>query len=104
MARGKICSICKIPIKENYCSKCGQKFSGKPISFLSLITDFISNFFSMEKSGFATILKILKNPKSIVDNYYLGFKNYYPSPGQLLLYGIAVVALHKNFVADKKRI
>lgn len=98
---GKICSICKIPIKENFCSRCGQKSSEKPTSVISLLTDFLSNFFSLEKSGFATILKILKDPKTIVNNYYFGFKNYYASPGKLLLYGIAVIALHLTFVNEK---
>ena len=101
MAPEKICSVCEIPIKENYCGRCGQTFSGKTTSTVSLITDFISNFLSMEKSGFATLLKILKNPKPIVDNYYLGYKNYYASPGKILLYGIAVVALHLSFVHEK---
>jgi len=97
----RICSICEIPIAENFCSRCGQKFTPKPTSTLSLIVDFFSNFFSLEKSGFATILKILKNPKPIVENYYSGYKNYYASPGKILLYGIGVVALHVNFVDEK---
>lgn len=97
----EICSICEIPIKENYCSRCGQKHSPKATTTVSLITDFLSNLFSLEKSGFATIYKILKNPKSIVDNYYFGFKKYYASPGKILFYGIAVVALHLNFVDNK---
>lgn len=101
MTQEKTCSICKIPIVENYCVRCGQSFTGKKTSIISLIIDFISNFLSMEKSGFATILKILKNPKPIVDNYYFGFKNYYASPGKVLLYGIAVIALHVGFVDDK---
>lgn len=101
MSREKICSICEIPIKENFCSRCGQRLSEKSTTIISLLTDFLANFFSLEKSGFATIFKILKNPKSIVNNYYFGFKNYYASPGKLLFYGIAVVALHLTFVNDK---
>lgn len=101
MTKRKTCSVCEIPIKENYCGRCGQTFSGKTTSIVSLITDFISNFFLVEKSGFATILKILKNPKPIVDNYYLGYKNYYASPGKILLYGVAFVALHVSFLDHK---
>ena len=101
MTLEKFCSICKIPIEGNYCSCCGQTFSGKPTSTVSLLIDFLSNFFSVEKSGFATIIKVLKNPKPIVENYYAGYKNYYASPGKIILYGIAVVALHLNFVNDK---
>ena len=101
MIQAKNCSICKIPIEENYCGRCGQKISGIPTSTISLIRDFIANFFSLERSGLATILKTISNPKSIVSNYYDGNKNYYASPGKILLYGIAVVALHIHFV-DKK--
>lgn len=94
----KNCSICDIPIEENYCGRCGQEYTGKPTSILLLITDFFSNFLSLEKSGFATIFKILKNPKPIVENYCLGYRNYYASPGKVLLYGLAVVALHLSFI------
>lgn len=86
---------------ENYCQRCGQTFSGRNTSILALITDFISSFFAIEKSGFVTILKVLKDPKPIVYNYYTGFKNYYASPGKVLLYGIAVVALHIAFIDEK---
>lgn len=55
----------------------------------------------MEKSGFATVVRLIMNPKPIVDNYYRGFSKFYPSPGQILLYGIATVALHRYIVEDK---
>jgi len=97
----KICSVCEISFEENYCSRCGQKFSNTPTTTVSLISDFFSNFFSLERSGFATILKILANPKKIVNNYFSGYKNYYSSPGKILLYGIACVALHVSFVSNK---
>lgn len=83
-----------------YCSRCGQRLSESPTTTLSLISDFLSNFFSLEKSAFATIFKILQDPYPIVQNYYSGYRNYYASPGKILLYGIAVVALHLSFVND----
>lgn len=101
MNKEKFCTICEVPIEINYCSRCGQTVSDKSTTTLSLISDFFSNFFSLEKSGFATIFKILSNPKPIVDNYFSGYKNYYSSPGKILLYGIACVALHVNFVSNK---
>lgn len=93
--------MCAIPIKENYCTRCGQGFTNQPTSTLSLIVDFFSNFFSLEKSGFATIFKILKNPKPIVENYYAGYRKYHASPGKIMLYGIATVALHVNFIDEE---
>lgn len=94
----KTCSICNIPIEENYCSRCGQRKLDKPVTIISLIKDFLSNTLSLEKSVFATIFKILINPKLIVDNYSNGYKNYHSSPGKILLYGIAIITLHTSFV------
>ncbi len=98
MDKNNICTVCEIQIEENYCYRCGQSKSNRPTSTRFLFSDFLSNFFSLEKSGFATMLKVLLNPKLIVNNYFFGFKNYYSSPGRILLYGIAFVALHVNFV------
>ncbi|MDT0293792.1 hypothetical protein ACFQ3R_10415 [Mesonia ostreae] len=98
----KNCSVGVIPITENYCSRCGQRFTNKPTSTLSLIVCFISNFFSLEKSGFATIFKILKNPKPIVENYYSGYRRYHASPGKVLLYGIGVIVIHVYFVYEEE--
>ncbi|TYB76162.1 hypothetical protein [Bizionia myxarmorum] len=97
----KTCSICQTAVAGNYCSHCGQKYSEKKTHTLTLLVDLVTNFFSMERSGFATILKVLKNPKSIVNNYHNGFRKYHASPGQILVYGIAVVALHVAFVTDE---
>jgi hypothetical protein len=47
---------------------------------------------------FATLLKLLKNPKPIVNNYHAGFRNYHSSPGKLLLISIAITALQVTFV------
>ena len=60
--------------------------------------DSLANLFYLEKSVFGTILKLVQNPKHIVTNYYLGFRNYYSSPGKLLLYSVAIIALHVSFI------
>lgn len=98
MKEAKVCSICEIPIEENYCSRCGQHATGKTTTIINLITDFLSNLFSLEKSALGTIYKLWLNPGPIVKNYYLGYKNYYSSPSKILLYSIAIIALHLAFV------
>jgi hypothetical protein len=70
MTKEKICSICKIPIQENYCYRCGQQVTDKKTTISSLISDFLLNIFSFEKSALATMIKILINPQPIVVNYY----------------------------------
>ena len=95
------CSICSIPISENFCNRCGQKYSSKKLTTLSLFADLFSNSFYLEKSGLVSIVKILSNPRHIVQNYFSGFKNYYASPGKIMMYGIAVLTLHLLLVDTK---
>lgn len=90
----KVCTVCDLEIEENYCTRCGQKFTDHKLSVLFLISDFLSNFFSLNKSGFSTIFRVLADPKKVTTNYSLGYRNYYSSPGNILLYGIAMITLH----------
>ena len=64
----------------------------------SLMSDFFSNLFSLEKSIFAAMIKIISNPKELVINYWRGHRKYYPSPGKLLVYALAIAALHMTYV------
>ena len=98
MENTRICSVCNTPVEKNYCGQCGQRAIGKNATIASLVTDSLSNLFYLEKSVFGTILKIIQNPKAIVLNYYAGFRNYYSSPGKLLLYAVATIALHITFI------
>lgn len=100
MEQEKICSLCNISIEEHYCGRCGQEYTDQPISTITLILDFIATFFSLKKSGFATVIKIIQKPKFVVNNYYSGYKNYYASPGKILFYGIAIMVLHLAFIKD----
>lgn len=101
MVLSSICTVCKTNIETNYCGTCGQKMPSKKTTVISLFMDLVTNFFSMEKSGFATILKIIWNPKPIIENYYLGYRNHEASPGKILLYGLTSIVIHLTFVNDK---
>mgnify|MGYP000073656903 CR=1 FL=1 len=92
------CSICKNTLNGKYCSNCGQEFKGSPISFGSVIFDFISNVFSLERSVFAAMFRLVKKPKQIICNYWEGNRKYYPSPGKVFFYSLAIGALHISFV------
>lgn len=92
------CSICHIQIEENYCTRCGQKAAMRNTTTLSLLTDFLSNTLSLEKSGLATVIQVLSNPKFLIDSYYEGFRNYYTGPAKLLIYALAATALYLGFV------
>lgn len=101
MVLSSICTVCKTTVETNFCSTCGQKMPSKKTTVITLLMDLVTNFFSMEKSGFATILKIIWNPKPIVDNYYLGYRNHEASPGKILLYGLTTIVLHLAFVNEE---
>lgn len=95
------CSVCQIALDSNYCPSCGQEVKGKPITLKSAITDFISNVFSLERSVFALMFALLYKPYWIVSNYWNGNRKYYPSPGKVFFYSLAVAALHISFVDEE---
>lgn len=95
------CSVCGNTVKESYCGNCGQQNKGKSITFISVVTDVFSNVLSLEKSVFAAIFSLIRNPRKIVHNYWDGNRKYYPSPGKLFFYSLAVAALHIAYI-DKE--
>ena len=95
---GTKCTICNTIVEQNYCSNCGQKTGKKRTTLLSLLSDGIKSFLDVEKSALASILLIIKNPRKIVVNYVEGNRGYYPSPFKLLIYALAITALHLTYV------
>lgn len=98
MTENSTCTVCNIETKGNYCSNCGQKLSRTEIKFADLISDSISSALDVEKSIFAVLLTIFVNPSKLVVNYWKGYKKYYPSPFKLLIYALAVAAIHLAYV------
>ena len=93
------CTICSSNVKGKYCSNCGQKFGDKPRNLLQLILDFLEQGISIQKSDFATMLNVIKRPRFIIDNYYMGNTGYYSSPGKVMLFAILVLIVHMTFVS-----
>lgn len=94
------CSVCQHEIEEQYCPNCGQKYKPGKITFWTTIGDLLTNLFSLEKSVAASSFKLLFRPDFIIHNYINGFKNYYPSPGKMLLVALTIAGLHLTFVDD----
>lgn len=63
-----------------------------------MLVDWVANVFSLERSVFATMIKLLLDPRKIVENYWLGNRGYQPSPGKIFFYGLACAALHITYV------
>jgi len=95
------CTICTTEINDIFCSKCGQKYSSKKLSVKTLFIDLISTTFSLERSIFSTLYKIITSPKLLINNYSKGYTGYYPSPGKVILYALTLAALHIAFIDDK---
>lgn len=96
------CSVCQTQIVGKFCSNCGQEVKGEAITFKSVFLDFISNVFSLEKSVFASMFRLLKNPVPIITNYWEGNRKYYPSPGKFFFYSLAVAAFHISLVSEQE--
>lgn len=89
-----VCTGCQNEVTTPYCSTCGQKIGRQKSSIVSLLSDFISNLFSLQNSIPATFLKLLTSPATVIDNYYNGFRGFYPSPGKMVIFASYIAALH----------
>ncbi len=95
------CTICHTDLVGLYCHICGQQNTGKKITLHDTISDLISGVFSLEHSILATFWSIIRNPKLIIQNYWLGFRGYFHSPGKLAFYAAFIVGLHFAFIGSE---
>ena len=92
------CTVCGTKVVQNYCPQCGQLKGKKDTTFASMLKDFFMSILDLEKSVFAGILLVISNPKKIINNYWAGNRNYYPSPGKVLIYALAIAAFHLTYI------
>lgn len=91
------CTICNKEIKSNFCDNCGQSYTAKQLSLRSMFSDLASNSFSINRGALPTFYYIITNPKKIVNNYWDGFKNYYASPGKVMIITLTFLGLYLIF-------
>jgi len=94
------CSICSSEINEKYCPKCGQYYKNKRINFTTFLGDLFDSIFSLEKSFLLNIRIGLCQPKSLVSNYWNGFRKYYYSPGKFFTIASLFLILHYSIAND----
>ena len=96
------CSVCSSEIKEKYCPKCGQYHKNEKISFKTIFGDLFGNLFSIERSFFKNIKVGILQPKTLITNYWNGFRGYYYSPSKFLTIGslffLLQISLKKKFL------
>lgn len=89
-----VCTICEQPLQGSYCHQCGQKHTGRKAGMRLLLQEFAATFFSLEKSGMATLRSLATQPERVVRNYIDGNRGYWQSPSKLLFYALLVFGLH----------
>ncbi|RZT96273.1 hypothetical protein EV201_0909 [Ancylomarina subtilis] len=94
------CSVCSSEINDKYCSKCGQYYNGGRINFITFLGDLFGSIFSLEKSFFRNIRIGLSQPKTLVLNYWNGFRKFYYSPGKFFTMASLFILLHYIFAKD----
>ena len=94
------CSICSNEITENYCPKCGQYYKDIRVNFTTFLSDLFDSIFSLEKSFLLNIRIGLSQPKTLVLNYWNGFRKYYYSPGKFFTIASLLLVLHYLIAND----
>lgn len=89
------CSVCSNEIREKYCSNCGQYFKDSRVTSITILWGLFESLFSLEKSIFMNIKIALIEPKTIVLNYWNGFRKYFFTPFQF--FTIASLSLLINY-------
>lgn len=92
------CSICQRELSGDFCSSCGQRYVAGRLGLAGLVTAFLSGWLSLERGFAATLWLLIKRPRSVIGNYWEGFRAYYSSPGIFLFYAIFIMGLHWNLV------
>lgn len=98
MQNERYCTVCEISVTGNYCNNCGQDVKNDKTTFKSLFSDLFVAFLDVERSIFKQLWILLTQPKKIVVNYWEGYRKYYVSPFKLLLYALALAAIHLAYV------
>lgn len=94
------CSVCSSEINDKYCPKCGQYYKNKKINFTTFLGDLFDSIFSLEKSFLLNIRIGLSQPKTLVLNYWNGFRKYYYSPGKFFTIASLFLVLHYSISND----
>lgn len=84
-----------------FCHACGQRITGKRISFREWLSDAISGMFSLERSVLFSWWLVIRQPDRIIENYWAGNRGYYHSPGRLAFYAAFVIGLSFTFFGNE---
>lgn len=92
------CTVCNKAVNGNYCNTCGQEVKNEKTTLRSLFSDLFVAVFDVERSIFKNLFLLLTDPKRIIVNYWNGYRKYFISPFKLLIYALAIAAIHLAYV------
>jgi hypothetical protein len=98
MSASTTCTICQAELQGDYCTSCGQRYLGRRVNAWDVIGGWLLGLLAPERSLLGTYRQLLVNPRYIVNNYWSGFRGYYLSPSQLVVYMLFVFGLHLALV------
>lgn len=88
------CKTCEGQVESGkYCPDCGLHNIGKQTTLWSFIREGFEQVVSLENGFFVGIKNSILHPKSIVIDYYNGYRNHSPTPGKMVLYTLLVLGL-----------
>lgn len=73
------CKNCNIPIISNqrFCSNCGELINAKRLKVKSIMSLFLSSFFSLDNKFSRTFKDLTIKPEFVIDSYVNGFRRKY---------------------------
>ncbi len=95
------CYNCQSKLIGSYCHTCGQKSTNKRTRFFDVFNALFSGIFSLERGLPGTLFKLVTQPQKVVQSYWKGFRQFYFSPAQMIVYTIFVLGLHIAFVSPQ---
>ena len=85
------CLNCGEEFEGNFCPACGQKASTTKLSFLSLVTNIIYGFTTVDRGIFHNVYYLTINPNKIINGYLEGRRKNVFNP---ISYAIIMVSLY----------
>ncbi len=92
------CTVCQSELQGAYCHNCGQHYIGRRVNAWDVVGGWLSVLLTPERSVIGTFRGLLRRPRRLIHNYWAGFRGYYLSPSQLVVYMLFALAIHLAFV------
>ena len=96
----KHCLNCGHPINLNYCPQCAQATNVGRVTWKSFNEEFLHTFTHFEKTIFATIRQLIKNPAKLYGEYFAGKRKKYQSPVSFFIIWVTIsIFTHQAIIA-----